>query len=188
MISPKKSIVINSIIFGAISILIVIFVVLPLFWQVKEESINLTSVSKDLMLSKDKADNIEKIKNTYSKWEPDLNKIDVLLVDPDVPIGLIESWESDAYSSMISLDIFSAFPKVTETDSFSSSLNFQMSAAGSFSGFLNFLTKLETSPYLIEIQNLSIKRLDKNDLSLDKYKMFNSGDVIASMMLKVFTK
>lgn len=184
---PKKKIIIFSLIFGIITLVLINFVICSLLEGIKKDSEEFIAAKKELILSKGETGKFEQFKETYKELEPDLEKIDKLFVDPEVPIDLIEFWEKTAIDSELSINISPALLKALETDPWHS-VGFQIALVGPFPDFLKFLEKIENAPYLIEIQNLIVKRLTKQELKSTKYEQFSPGDVNITLVTKVFTQ
>lgn len=185
--SPKKKIIIFSVIFGIAAIAIVGFIIRPLFKGIEKSSEELITAKKELILSQEEAGKFEQFKEIYKGLKPDLEKINQLFVDPEIPIDLIKFWEKEARDSELSIKISPIFLEVAETDPWNS-IGFRLSLIGSFPDFLKFLEKTETSPYLIEIQNLTVEGLDQRKLGSKEYERFSSADVNIALVIKVYTK
>lgn len=183
----KKRIVINSIIFGTVGLALIGLLIYPLFKGIKRNSETLAAMKGELVLSQGKSVDLEKIKKDYDKHRPDLEKIQWLFVDPNIPIDLIESWEKAAIDSGVSGDISPISLKAAKTDPWDS-IAFQVIITGSFPDFLRFLQKIETNLYLTEIKSLTVKRLSEQELKSGKHERFSSGDISANLKVKVFTR
>lgn len=162
---PKKKIIVFSIIFGTVSVALVCFVIYPLVKEIKNDSNEFIIVKRELVLSEVRARKFEQFKETYGKLEPDLEKIGQLFVDPGVPIDLIEFWEKTARDSELSISISPTSPRTAETAPWYS-MGFQMNLTGSFPNFLKFLEKIERGSYLVEVKNLTVKRLTDENVSI----------------------
>ena len=150
--------------FGIISTLFAVFVVLPLFKEIKAISQNLFLKKNKIVYLSEERENLQKIENLYKTYQSDSERIENLFVDPEVPIEFIGFLEKTAVSSQIKLEISSmtraaarggdeqssATTKKTEQEPWHS-LSVQLLITGSFSNFSKFLDKLENDPYLIEI-------------------------------------
>jgi len=185
--TQNKKILLISIISGLISIVLIVFIIYPLFEKIRENSKKVSAVKQDLLLSRGKAGSLEQVKETYENLKPDLEKIDGLFVDPQVPINLIQFWEKTATESGISIDISPAFLKASEVDPWNS-IAFQVTLIGSFPNFLKFLEKIENASYLIEIQSLTARRLIERELKPTEQEQYSLGDVRVTLLTKVFTK
>ena len=185
--NPKKKIIIISIIFGIISSALVIFGVYPLVNGIKKNSEELIGVKKELILFKEEIGKFSELREVYAKLEPDLEKTDKLFIDPEVPIDLIRFWENMAADSGLLINI-SPIDTKTEEGAKWKSMGFEVTLAGSFPNFLKFLEKTESAPYLIEIQNLTIRKLTGAEIGSQKYEGFSQDDISATLVTKVFTK
>ncbi len=162
---PKKKIIVFSIIFGTVSVALVCFAIYPLVKKIKNDSNEFIVVKRELVLSEVRARRFEQFKETYGKLEPNLEKIGRLFVDPEVPIDLIEFWEKTARDSELSISISSISSRTAETAPWYS-MGFQMNLTGSFPNFLKFLEKIERGSYLVEVKNLTVKRLTDENVSI----------------------
>lgn len=184
---PKKKTVLISIIFGLIALTLIGFVIYPLFKGIKETSQELIAVKKELALIQTGTKNVKQIEEIYQSLKTDLEKIDRLLIDPEVPIDLIEFWENLAADLEVSIDISPFSIRDSETDPWNS-IGFQITLIGSLPNFLKFLEKIEYSPYLIEIQNLTVKKLVEKELKLERYEQISPADISGTLAAKIYTK
>ena len=151
-----RKIILLSVAFGIIVLLLFVFIAYPLLEQLQEISEELIVARKELVLSKGEIEKSEQIKKVYQKIESDIDKIDQLFVNPEVPVDLIEFWERTAENSNLAIKITPVSLRVSEQDQWNS-MGFQINTLGSFSDFSKFLQKIETSSYLLEVQNITAK-------------------------------
>lgn len=163
MISQNK-ITISLIIFFLSVILLIIFVIYPLFGEIKENSKELILHKKNMTTLQLKIKNLENFKSLYEKYRPSLEKIDNLFVDPEVPVEFIAFLERTAEETQVGIKISSISLGKNANDPWSFNA-FQITSNSSFATFLKFLEKLETSPYLVRIQNLNIYRLAEEEIN-----------------------
>jgi len=186
MISNKK-IYLSTIIFGILSVSLIVFVIWPLFREVRTTSQNLfLEKNKIVYLSKEK-ENLQNIEQSYKAHQPDLDRIENLFIEPSVPIELINFLEKVAISSQVKSEISSMTQNTGKIDSWPS-LSLQLSVTGSFANFSKFLDKLESGPYLIEVLNLSARQLTKNELEAKELKNIPDADTETILSIKVFTR
>ncbi len=152
-----RKIITISVVFGIIIVILLSFVIYPLLKGVKKNSQEFILAKKELLSFKTKTEEFEQSKEVYRGLKTDLEKIDELFINPDVPIDLIKFWRATAEDSGLLIDISPTSLEADETAPWDS-MGFRLSLTGSFSDFLKFLEKIETAPYLIEIQNLSAKK------------------------------
>lgn len=183
----KRKIIVILVIFGLITLALVVLVIYPLFRGIKKDSQSLIEAKKDLVLFQNKTISLERAKEIYGAFKSDLEKIEGLFIDPEIPIDLIKFWEKVAKDSGVSIDISPVSLTTTENYSWNS-MNFQITLAGPFSNFLKFLEKTETSSYLIEVQNLTVRKLAGTELRLTKYGQYYQNDINATFVIKVYTK
>ncbi len=167
-----------------LSILFVIFVVFPLFSEIKEIPQVLSSQRQKLVELEEKVKDLDKFKKILPEISLNLEKIDHFFIDPEVPVDFIRFLEKIAQDSKVSLKISPAsLPQTVNADSWSSIL-FHLSLAGPFHNLSNFLEKLESSPYLIEVHGLNIV----SELRPSEFEQFSLGNVKVNLSIKVYTK
>lgn len=174
----KKKTIVFSLVFGVASLALVCFVIYPLFKGIKKNSEELIIAKRESILLQGKTGKIEQFRKAYEDLKPDLEKIDNLFTNSEVPIDLIKFLKKTAEDSELSNDISSVSVKTEETGPWSS-LDFRITLEGFLPDFLKFLEKIETAPYLIEVQNLSVKKVSGSGLNLG---------VNATLIIKVYTK
>ncbi|MFC1663787.1 hypothetical protein ACFL0A_01540 [Patescibacteria group bacterium] len=177
----------TSIIFGIATLILIVLLIFPLFRDIKKGSEDLVLVKKELISLQAKIENLERFKENYKALEPNLAKVDKLFVDPNVPVECIKFLEKTGQDLGVFIDISPFSIKQTKTDPWPT-MGFQINLIGSFPDYLKFLEKTETAPYLIEIQNLSIRRLRTEELGLKNLKGLSLGDINSTFLIKVFTK
>jgi Tfp pilus assembly protein PilO len=169
-----KKIHLSIAIFIILIILIAVFAIFPLFRGIKNNSQELISQKESLAAQEAKITNLERFKILYNQLEEILEKIDDLFVDSEVPVGFISFLETTSENCQLKIEISPASAPKNKKELWPS-LTFQIKTTGTFPNFLKFLEKLEASPYLIEIKNINVGRLE-------------GGEVKANFSLKVFTK
>ena len=182
----KNKINLSLIFFLFLSIFFVAFLVYPLLKDIKNNSKEIISQKKEVLSLENKIKDIEEFRKNYAKIKPNLEKIETLFTNSEAPIDFISFLEKTSQDCRVSIQIVPA--AITRSEEPWPSLSFSITSAGSFPNFLRFLEKLESGPYLTEIQNLSIKRLQDTELKSKEFESLSLGDIQASFLIKVFTK
>ena len=185
--NPKKTIILISFVFAAIILFLAIFATAPLLREIEKETKEFTAVKKDFLLAQQKMKKFEEIKNLYFSLEPDVTKAQELLVDSDTPLAIIEFWEKTAKDSNVLIEILPASSKAPEND-FWNSIFFRVTAVSSFTNFLKFFQKIETGPFLIEIQNIVARRLIEQEISQEKYQSVADAEINVAITFKVYVR
>ena len=185
--TPKNKINLSLVVFSILIISLIAFLISPLFTGIKNNSEDLVSKKQKLVSLEAKIENLEKSQSIWKEIEPNLKKIDQLFIDSRVPVEFISFLETTARDCELPIEISPALPGKIEEDPWPS-LFFQISSTASFPKFLRFLVKIETSPYLIEIQNLNTRKLTERELKLKEFEKFSLGGVKATLSIKVYTK
>lgn len=164
-----------------------IFLIYPLFSEIKNASRELILKKEDLLFFERNIENLTKFQVRYREIEPNLEKISSLFIDTKAPVRFISFLEGLAENFQFPIEISTAQTPKAKEDLWPS-LSFTIKTIAPFSQFAVFLEKLENSPYLIEIQNLNIQRLTEKELQLKEFEEYKLGDVRISLSLKVFGK
>lgn len=176
--TTSKNITIFLIIWSTIVLVFIIFLIYPLFNEIRGASQNFISQKNRLLELEIRAENFRELQQIYKIYQPDFKKIDQLFINAEEPINFIEFLEEEAILAQISIEMLPFPPK--EDDPWPS-MDFRLTLEGPFPNFLKFLERLESSIYLIEILNLHLKRLNE-DLNEDE------GNIEATLLIKVYTK
>jgi len=191
------------IIFGVLNLLLIIFVIWPLFKQINEVSQNFSSERNKVVYLKAEKENIKKIEQIYKSYESDLNKTEALLFEPESPISFINFLEKTATDSQVKMEISSMIKqeqpsnakpgqkssiKQQQNEDLWSSLSLQIVISGSFNNTAKFLEKIENGPYLIQITDLNIISLTKGEASEKEAAGIPRADTRTVLTIKVYTK
>lgn len=141
-----------------------VFLIWPAFSEIKNTSKEIMEKREKIVVSEIKVQKARDFRSFYQKREESFQRLDTFFVNSEAPIDFINFLEKTSQDSGVSLEI-SAGSLVENPQELWPFLNFQISSAGLSSDFLKFLEKLESSPYLAEIQNLNIRRLSESEIS-----------------------
>lgn len=169
-----KKIYLASFLFFLLVILLIVFLIYPLFKEIKKNSEELILEKNKIIFLAKERENLKKMGEIFKTYKSDLEKIENLFIDPEVPIEFISFLEKISRDSGALIKISPTPLKKFEKDPWPSII-FLIDLKSSFPNFLKFLEKLESSIYLVEIQNLNISRLTE-------------GDIKANFSIKVFTQ
>ena len=183
----KNKINLSLIFFLILAIFLIAFLIYPLLEDIKDYSKEIISQKKEIKVLENKIRDTEEFRKNYAEIKPNLEKIETLFTNSEAPIDFISFLEKTSQACHLTIKIVpSAITKKTEEPW--PSLSFSITSLGSFPNFLRFLEKLESGPFLTEIQNLSIKRLLETELKLKEFENLSLGDIQASFLIRAFTK
>ena len=192
----SNKIYIILLIFTLVSLFLAVFLILPLSKEIEKNSKDLISAKNNMAILLAQVDGIENFKKNYETYKPNLEKMDQLFVDPNNPVDFIKFLEDTAFSSQITSQI--SLPPSSQNIQKKSKgalqdfIILQFSSKGNFSEVSNFLKEIESGPYLIEIENLTIQnsQTPTSGSSKDKTvsKDYSSREVDVTLAIKVFTK
>lgn len=172
----KQKILISLAIFAALLLVLGFFAIYPALSDIQKKSGEIVAKKAAVESLRQRTLNVSEFKSRLPNIQPDLDKIDGLFIDSDTPIDFIEFLERQTENLSAELEIAASPVKKDEPDLWNS-MNFHLDLTSSFSNFLRFLESLESGPYLVEIINLNIRRLEKP-----------AGDINSLLLIKVFTK
>ncbi len=183
-LSEKKNVFIYYILPFFILLLLVVGVVYPLFLGVQQKSSKIISIKK-----KEKIIENLKCYQDKEKIKEDMEKIDSLFTDSQAPINLIQFWEETAKENNLLLEVNSVSLKSDKEDLWKS-IGFQMNLLGDYISFLKFLGKIEYSPFLMKVQQITINSVEKEKLNKkeEKTNLSKNNLIKAVVVLKVFVK
>ncbi len=183
--TPKSKNNLSLLIFIILAICLIVFLIYPLFIKIRESSKEIFSQKSALISLENKIKDLRKFQTRWQEIKPNLEKIDKLFINPKVPVEFINFLETTAENYEIPVKISLVPSKKIEGDLWPS-ISFQISSTTSFSKISRFLDKLESSPYLIEIQNLNVRKLTGKELKPEEETSLGSVEV--NFLIKVYTK
>jgi hypothetical protein len=183
----KSQIQLSLIGFVLITAVFFVFIIRPLFSEIQESSQELISQKQTLSTFEAKVKNLEEFKDIYKEIEPNLQKVASFFVNPELPLEFINFLEASAQEFQLSIKIASYSLGESEEEPWSF-LVLNVTSVGTLSNLMKFLEKLEASPYLLEINNLSINKLTEMDIHQEEFEGFTAEDIRAALSIKVYTK
>lgn len=192
--NPQQKIIISLIILCLSAFAIIIFIINPLFRDIKETSEKFVFQKNFQLNAEIRAEHLKDVKTVFQAEKQNLEKINFLLIDREIPLNFIEFLEKTADDCNVSVEILPGSLRESKTEPWSF-INFHISLTGSFTDFSKFLEKLELSGFpaatnskgfLMKLSNLNIKKLSKQDIAVKKFEKFSAQDVTASFSIKVY--
>ncbi len=182
----KKKIYMVISVFVSIALILIFVLIIPLVAEIKKNSFDLVSAKNNLVALGAQVKEITSFKDGYASYRPNFEKVDGVFIDPANPVDFIEFLEQTAYDTGVTAKI-SLAPSSSGPQQ---AVSFTISSKGSFASVLEFVKKLETASYLVEIGSLNIRDLVENQGTNKKTSStgLSSGNVEASIALKVFVK
>ena len=171
--------------FSVIIIFMVVFLVYVPLKEVQDYSNAIfLNKNRDIFLSLQDTQ-LHNFKNEHANYKPNLDKIDLLFIDPSNPVNFIEFLENIASEYNLSADVAIASSNVKKEQNSDDlpAIMFSVYVKGDFSNIIKFSEKLETGPYLVEIQNLKINRPEQKT-----EKVNNDKQVEFSLLIRAITR
>jgi len=180
----RRKTIIFSVAAALITVVLVVFAIYPLIKGIKEDSEELSSIKKEVALSKGEIGEIKQLQELLESLEEGSSKIEEMFIDAEVPIDIIQFWEKIAGEANLEITISPASIKEEKNERWEF-ISFQIQLSGSPENTLMFLEKLEKGPYFTEIENLTIKKLTERDIGPTESLTIN--DVRTTLLVKAFT-
>jgi len=182
-----RKIILLSIGVAIFNLLLIIMILFPLFVDLNKVANDIIVLRKDSVSFEKELEIAEQFNNSYDSLELKQENIEYFLINFDVPIDLIKFFENTAKDSNLMISIFPSSIGKPEKGSWGS-MSFNIELLGDFLGFSRFLEKLETSHYFLEIQSIQLRKITKEELYLEKYEGFSTGQVKTTLKVRVYTR
>lgn len=156
--------------------------VFPLMEGIQKSSKEFYSQKKNLATFAAQSQGMAGFKKSYQKLEPDLKKANQLFIDSEAPIDFLDFLEKTASSSEVSFEVSSA--KYNSPPQKRAFFRFRTAISGSFGKLLEFIEKLENSPYLIQVHHLGVDRVSPKEAS----SRLKAGDIQADFSIRVYAQ
>ena len=153
-IDLKKKTYITLAAFSSIHLLLILFVIFPLFQDITKGAKELLSKREKLASLEVKTQKAAVLRKKLQVLKSDLEKIQNLFVDFQMPIEFLQFLEETAKNCDVSVDISLLGKREKELD-------LRLSLIGTFPNCLKFLDKLESAPYLVKIGDFTARKLEK---------------------------
>lgn len=186
MINLKRKIFFVSTLFIFLILSLFFCLISPLFSTIKRDSLEYLSQKENLILIEKKKKELVNIERIYADVEPSLSKINTFFVNPEEPVEFINFLEKSAQELNLSIQISLMNKEVGKKPW--PGMYFQVETAGSFSNFMKFLEKLESASYLIEVENMDIKRASEKQVRFGTMELLKAGNVQIILDIKVYTR
>jgi len=175
-------------VFIGLSALILFLVIYPFFKEIKKNSEDFVFEKNRLIQLNNEIERLRESEKLYHNHLEDIEKIDKLFVNAELPTEFMGFLEDNAAKSQVDITVSSAVSQKSESSPWPN-ISFQVSITGSFPNCLKFLEKLEIGPYVIEILNLNVSRPTETEsrLSLES-GIFSTTKVKMIILVKAFTK
>ena len=171
-------------------VLLVVFVrwaALPLVYKVKAASQEYLAGQESLAKLDQRELLFEELEKDYQAKQDDLADIEGIFLDSQEAVGFISTLETIAVQTGNVFEIKTAGSFIASNEDEESHLTLRISLWGDFSDILVFLANLEDSPYppyrLIEIESLTMRRLDKQGL-----EQGTTGELEVIISIKIYTQ
>jgi hypothetical protein len=161
------------------------FLIYPLYEEIQGASQEMIFQKQKLIALESKIKNIEEFRKNHTKIKESLKKTEDLFINSEAPVDFIYFLEETSQICQVPIEISPSGAKQEGGDSWVS-IGFRISSSSYFPNFLRFLEKLESAPYLININGLSINALSEKELLSKGFESAPFGYVQASLSIKVF--
>jgi Tfp pilus assembly protein PilO len=185
--TTKNKINLTLLVILAISVLLFVFLIKPIYINIQDNVQELISQREQLGALEDKIKNIEEFKKNYAQIEQNLDKGEDFFVNSEAPVNFINFLEKAGSDSQITIEI-EPYSAVLQLGDEWLSNRFQIASLGNPSQILKFIEKIESGPYLVEVVDLTITSLGERDLKSKEFEGWPLGTVALSLNLKAFAQ
>lgn len=155
--------------------------------RIKEKSGKLVDIKRSLALAENRSENRGLEAELIDKIGSDSQKIDSLFINLDEPIGLIKFFEELASQCNVSIKITASSATSSEENNWKS-IDFQINSSGSVANSLKFIEKLDRSPYILEIENASIRLDDSGEALVNNTDKTANNQLKFDLTVRVYSK
>lgn len=155
-----------------------------LFGLIKRQSNQFVEISKSLKLLELKREQFDIYKSKFEQNQKDFKKINNLFLNKNEVLKFFNFIETISLNSKnyVNMSVINPDEKIKD------SLKIQISLYGSFSNFMKFLSYLENAPYLLQIEDLKIRRLSLAEILQMKQMVLREGDIGSNLIIQVYTR
>jgi len=186
--SYKNKINIYIALFFFLTLILAVFLIHPVVSDIQKESKNLISQKESLLVLETKINNLKDFKDSLPNINVASVKIDNLLINDKAPVSFVRFLEKSAEETDIIMEISATQPGKSSRNTMWPTLSFQIKTLSSFPNFLEFLEKIESSSYLIDIESLNIKHVTESEITEHPPEKLFLKDVNVNFTIKVFAK
>lgn len=164
MMKNQNKIYIIITIFALIVLVLIVFVIYPTLEDIKNSSREILLDKSKVISINEQNKELDDFKKKYNNHNYNLEKINQLFVDSKDPVDFIKFLEKTANDSGIGTDIKL---DISLSEKGFNNLPVAISnifTTGNFLNILKFSEKLDTSPYLMRINNLTIKKSSQESM------------------------
>lgn len=183
-LSIKQKILISGGI-GVLAVAVLFFILIwPLSVKIAQKSDEISETRKQIMAVEKKNKFGKKIEADLEKSKETMPKIKSSLIDPEKILDLVVILEETAAQTGNQFSI-------GESSFQSKFVSFSVNLWGSFANLNKFIKKLENLPYLAQIDDLNIRKLEPQEVALKNQNagpLISLGDVSAVVKFRVFAK
>lgn len=147
--------------------LLVVFFLLPIYKEIKSFQFEIEQKKAEIQYQGEKISHLNNLIEKLSQYQPELQKVNLALPsDPSLP-SLFNFLQEKAFESGLILEDISAFSitPLKERERVKQ-INFELKASGSYPAFKNFLSALEKSARITEIEEFSFSAPTKKEASI----------------------
>jgi hypothetical protein len=179
--SPKRKTILSSIFFSLFILLILFFLILPNFNEIKRISKEISQAKIKLEGITKHQEEIEKFKKLYPEIKEDLSKFENSFVNKEIPIDFVEFLEKMAKDLKIQ-------SQISILSSSKDSISFQIKGVGTPENVFKFIEKVENCNYLIQGERMRISKLSEAELKIEEFKGFSKNDLKFEISFSVLAK
>jgi len=170
-------------IFLAITVLLAVLVVYPLFDDIKKASDEILFQKSEIASVGLRNEELDNFRKKYEEYKPNLEKSEALFINAKDPIDFITFLEKAAADSDVVMTLELLDSREKSVNNWPSFL-FQIIVEGNFAPMLVFSEKLEASPYLSRTQRVTFRKHEKGP----SQEELSGHEIDAEFLVEAFAK
>jgi hypothetical protein len=159
-----------------------LLIIYPAFASIKKGSAEIILKKGEMIALELQSKELDAFKKNYPSYKPNFEKLDDGFVDAQNPIDFIKFLENTAAEAGVAIEINLSSLQAKKDNIWQGAV-LQISTKGYFLDILQFTEKLETGPYLMKVQKLTINTLPDDSTARKNLIISN-----ANFSLNVITK
>ena len=137
---------ITPLILGLATLSLIIFLIMPLLLGIRNDSKEFINIRNSTVDLKTQNNEIKTFKTDYESYKSNLEKMNGFFINPESPVGFIKFLEEESRNAGIKSKISLLSDSRTKDQGV---ITFQVFSSDDFLKIMNFMERLENSPYVL---------------------------------------
>lgn len=179
--SQKQKNLLTLFLIVALAILFIFFFILPAFKKIEDISQKISETKANLEDIEKRAEVLQNFRKKFPTLKENFSLFENSFVSKELPVDFISFLESTANNYQI-------LSEISLLSSGKDFLSFQVKAIGLPQNVFRFLDRVENSPYLVQIEKITLTKLSKTELKSKELESLSLEGLKLTFSFKVQTK